>query len=139
MDENALKSLKIVMSIFPPVCIMLGIILFGKFQSHFRTFHPGDYTKIYTNYSIFIMNLMQFVNFLFFLFLGYYLQNVLPHEFGIKRPWYFLCTKNYWCGNKNKKNDNNIKKKEINKEINKINEELKNENKILSNPVKKKN
>ena len=138
MDEDALKVLKIVMSIFPPVCIMLGIILFGKFQSHFRTFHPSDYTKIYTNYSIFIMNLMQIINFLLFLFLGYYLQNVLPHEFGIKRPWYFLCTKNYWCGGKNKKNENNNKKKEINKKIDPINKELKNENDILSAPVKKK-
>ena len=143
MDEDALKSLKIVMSIFPPVCLMLGIVLFGKFQSHFRNFHPGDYTKTYTNYSIFIMNLMQILNFLLFLFLGYYLQNVLPHEFGIKRPWYFLCTKNYWCGDKNKNNENNIKKKEINKEIDILNkgikfENNKFENNKLSNPGKKK-
>ena len=126
MDEAAIKALKIVMSIFPPVCIMLGIVLFGKFESHFREFHPGDYTKTYTNYSIFIMNIMQLVDFLFFLFLGYYLQNVLPHEFGIKKPWYFLCTKEYWCGNKSKKNQNkeNNKNKEIIQKIEVIDQEL---------------
>ena len=137
MDEAANKILKIIMSIFPPVCVMLGIILFGKFESHFRTFHPGDYTKIYTNYSIFIMNLMQLIDFFLFLFLGYYLQNVLPHEFGIKRPWYFLCTKDYWCGNKNKKIRNNKIKEEIQK-ISAYDKELKMNSIIIhSNPTKK--
>ena len=130
MDEAALKILKIILSVFPPVCIMLGIVLFGKFESHFRTFHPEDYTKTYTNYSIFIMNLMQLIDFFLFLFLGYYLQNVLPHEFGIKKPWYFLCTQDYWCGNKNKNN----KKKEIIEEIDK---RLNNNKIIYPNPTKK--
>ena len=113
MDEAAPKALKIVLSIFPPVCIELGIITIGKFESHFKQFHYWDYTKTYTNYSIAVMNLMQLIDFFLYLFLGYYLQNVLPHEFGIKRPWYFLFTKTYWCGNnkrnqrKNKDNDNN--------------------------------
>ena len=105
MDEGAAQALKIAMSIFPPICIELGIVLLGKFESHFRRFHPEDYTKTYTNYSIFAMNLMQFIDFFVFLFLGYYLQNVLPHEFGIKRPLYFICTSEYWCGS-NKKNKN---------------------------------
>ena len=100
MDEGASKILKSIMSILPPVCIELGIVLLGKFESHFKKFHPSDYTKTYTNYSIFIMNLMQFIDFFLYLFLGYYLQNVLPHEFGIKKPWYFICTSEYWCGGK---------------------------------------
>ena len=45
------------------------------------------------------MNIMQIVDVFLYLFLGYYLQNVLPHEFGIKRPVYFLCTSEYWCSN----------------------------------------
>ena len=120
MDEGAAKALKIVMSILPPVCIELGIVLLGKFESHFRQFHPNDYTKIYTNYSIFIMNLMQFIDFFLFLFLGYYLQNVLPHEFGIKKPFYFLCTSDYWCGNKNKNNNQRVLQ-EINEIDNEVN------------------
>ena len=114
MDEGASKVLKTIMSILPPICIELGIVLLGKFESHFKQFHPGDYTKIYTNYSIFIMNLMQFIDFFLFLFLGYYLQNVLPHEFGIKKPWYFLFTSDYWCKNKNKNNNFQRNLKEAN-------------------------
>ena len=65
MDEAAPKALKIVLSIFPPVCIELGIITIGKFESHFKQFHYWDYTKTYTNYSIGVMNLMQLFIFIF--------------------------------------------------------------------------
>jgi len=51
---------------------------------------------------------MQVIDFLLFLFLGYYLQNVLPHEFGIRKPFYFICTKNYWCGSKKNENGKNL-------------------------------
>ena len=46
MDEGAAPGLKIGMSILPPVCIELGIVLLGKFESHFKQFHPTDYTNI---------------------------------------------------------------------------------------------
>ena len=138
MDETSKKIIKIILSIFPPVCLELGIVLFGKFESHFRKFHPGDYVKTYTNYSLFIMNLMQLIDFFLFLFLGYYLQNVLPHEFGIKRPWYFLCTKDYWCGNKNKKNENknksaNNQHEEVLKKLEKIDQTLKAQESTMRN------
>ena len=126
MNESAKKEIKIILSFFPPVCLEVGIVLFGIFESHFRKFHPGDYAKIYTNYSLFIMNLMQIIDFFLYLFLGYYLQNVLPHDFGIKRPWYFLCTKDYWYGNQNK-NKKNI---EVLNKIEKLDSKINRENKI---------
>jgi len=33
-----------------------------------------------------------------YLFLGFYLENVVPREFGTPKPFYFLFTKHYWCG-----------------------------------------
>ena len=125
MDEESNKVLKIILSIFPPVSLELGIVLIGKFQSHFKDFHMKDYTETYTNYSIFIMNLMQIIDFFLYLFLGYYLQNVIPHDFGIKRPLYFICTKDYWCSSKNK--NNNKSKKEINLALNNVEIDLKSE------------
>ena len=108
MSETANKAIKIILSLFPPVCIELGIILFGKFEANFKQFHASDYVETYTNYCIGVMNLMQVIDFLLFLFLGYYLQNVLPHEFGIRKPFYFICTKNYWCGSKKNENAKNL-------------------------------
>ena len=69
MDEDANKILKIILSIFPPVNLELGIVLIGKFQSNFKDFHLEDYTNTYTNYSVFIMNLMQIIDFLLYLYI----------------------------------------------------------------------
>ena len=135
MDEGANKALKIVMSIFPPICIELGIVLLGKFESHFKQFHARDYTKTYTNYSIFAMNLMQFLDFFLYLFLGYYLQNVLPHEFGIRKPVNFICKSEYWCGSKKNNNKNRVLQ-----EINGIEIEInnnKNDNEISDSQKRK--
>ena len=93
MNENASSVLKYILSLFPPVCIELGIILFGKFESNFKQFYVNDYIRTYTNYCILIMNIMQLIDFFLYLFLGYYLQNVLPHEFGIRKPWNFIFTR----------------------------------------------
>jgi len=70
------------------------------------------------------------VDFFLYLFLGYYLQNVLPHDFGIKRPFYFLCTCEYWNPKSKKKNTN--VKRAINKELYEIEEELKNKNEMVN-------
>ena len=103
VNETASKGIKIGLSFFPPVVIEVGIILFGEFESHFRRFKPKYFANIYTNYSLFIMILMLIVDFFIYLFLGYYLQNVLPHSYGISKPFYFLFTPDYWCGKSKKK------------------------------------
>ena len=41
---------------------------------------------------------MLTVDFFIYLFLGFYLENVVPLEFGTAKPFYFLFTKKYWVG-----------------------------------------
>jgi hypothetical protein len=36
----------------------------------------------------------------FYLFLGLYLDAVLPSQYGVAKKWYFVCTKSFWCGAK---------------------------------------
>ena len=72
--------------------------MFGEFESHFRTFKPRYFTNIYTNFSIFRMVIMFVIDFFIYTFLGYYLQMVLPHTYGIRKPFYFIFTSEYWCG-----------------------------------------
>jgi ATP-binding cassette subfamily A (ABC1) protein 3 len=108
IKETAAKSIKIGLSFFPPVALEVGIVMIGRFECHFRKFHPKYFTNIYTNYSLFIMYLMFIIDFFIYLFLGYYLQNVLPHTYGIRKPFYFLFTSDYWCGKSSGKK--NIKK-----------------------------
>ena len=92
-DESSSYSLKVGLSLFPTIAIYNSFILLSKFESHFLPFHKNDIFEIYTNYSIIIMIIMLLVDLIFYLFLGYYLQNVLPHNFGIRKPWYFIFKK----------------------------------------------
>ena len=118
MFEGGSQAVKIILSLLPQVCLNNGILLLAKFQYHFRTFKNRDFLKNYTSFSIGLMYLMFVVDFLLFLFLGYYLHNVLPHDFGIKKPWYFLCTSDFWCNGKKKKKDTS----EIGKQLENQNE-----------------
>ena len=92
-DEDAGYNLKVFLSLFPPVTAYTSIDLFTKFESHFRPFHMKDMFEKYTNYSIIMMNIMLSTDLIIYLFLGYYLQNVLPHDYGVRKPWYFIFKK----------------------------------------------
>ena len=108
--EKTSRVLKIILSIFPGVSLSLGSLLFMKFEVHFKRFHDQDYFKNHYNFSVENMYIMFIADFFIYLFLGYYLNNVLPHEYGIPKPWYFLCTKNFWCYSKKKTLRNSINK-----------------------------
>ena len=111
-NDDANYSMKVGLSLFPPVTIYIGIILLGKFESHFRTFHTKDIFHTYTNYSIIVMFIMLLVDIIIYLFLGYYLQNVLPHDYGVRKPWYFIFKKLFCIKSKKQKYSINYNKKE---------------------------
>ena len=113
--ENNAQYLKIILSLFPAVSMNNSFIILSKFEKYFRRFHNRDFLKEYTNFSVGISYLMYVVDFFLFLFIGYYLQNVLPHDFGIKKPWYFLCTSEHWCQSKKKKSKEVRSNTELNK------------------------
>ena len=115
VNDDASYNMKLGLSVFPPVTIYLGIILLGKFESHFRTFYLKDMLYKFTNYSVLIMFVMLILDLLLYFFLGYYLQNILPHDFGVRKPWYFIFTPSFWGCKKKKSQLNsniNIKKNE---------------------------
>ena len=128
MSDQAAKGLKIVLSIFPAIALELGIILFGYFESHFQNLKFKHVTKTYQNYAIIWMLVMLLIDFLLYLFLGYYLQNIISHEFGIAKPFYFLCTKSYWCPDETTRKN---KKKKVSKIL-----EPKEKKKVITNERK---
>ena len=140
MFEGGSMVAKIGLSLFPHVCLNNGILLFSKFQYHFRTFRDREFLEIYTTFSVGLMILMFVIDFFLFLFLGFYLNNVLPHDFGIRKPVYFLCTSEFWCNNRKHNNTNKKEKiaekldeKEENKEDNENKEKEKNNDLVVYN------
>ena len=134
INESVAIGLKVLVTIFPPVAIELGIIVYGKFESRFKNFTSKHFNKRYTNYKISYMMIMFIVDFFLYLFLGYYLQNIVSHEFGISKPFYFLCTRSYWCGNKKKKKTQVLNQNLLtpNKETNQATENQKTRNGSIS-------
>ena len=128
MFEGGSLAAKIGLSLFPQVCLNNGILLFSKFQYHFRTFKDREFFEIYTTFSVGLMYIMFVVDFFLFLFLGFYLNNVLPHDFGIRKPLYFIFTSDFWCSNKKRNND---EKKLIDKKLEENAEEDNKENKYV--------
>ena len=142
---NGIKHwVRVFFSIFPPIALQIGLNVMSRFEVTQKDFKKGDVTLQYRNYCIRDMLIMLTIDIFIYLFLGFYLENVVTHDFGMSRPWNFLCTKSYWgCGNKKKKiknelennKENNNKNIIQNNEKEKINQKNKEENNS-SNSIK---
>ena len=129
-DENIKTIYKTLASVFPPVNLLLGAFIFGKFEGKYYNFHQKDINKTYLNYKISTCYIMFAIDFFIYLFLGYYLQNVIPHEYGMAKPFYFLFTPSYWCGEKEKEEEQKV---EIYNEDKEENKKVKKDEDLLSN------
>ena len=70
MFEGGSLAAKIGLSLFPQVCLNNGILLFSKFQYHFRTFKDREFFEIYTTFSVGLMYIMFVVDFFFVFIFG---------------------------------------------------------------------
>ena len=81
--------------LFPPTTLQLGINTISNFETNFQEFN-GRVEYKYNKFSVINMYIFLCVNFFFYLFIGFILQNVLPHEYGIRQPINFLFTSSFW-------------------------------------------
>ena len=132
IPNSVSKGVKILFCIlFPPVSLQLGIDTLAVFEMNYNKFDGRIYYE-FSKFSVFDMYIVFVVSFFLFMFIGFYLQNILSHEYGIKKPWYFLCTKSFYgCENKESikvkndldlidKNENSLNR---NVHINNVNQE----------------
>ena len=105
LSEEVDKLPKIIASLLPPTALQLGINTLAQFDSNGLKFTAKSVSVEYSSFSVRDMYVMFAVDIVVYLFLGYYLQNIISHEFGISRPVYFLCTRKYWgcCGSSRNK------------------------------------
>ena len=96
LQQDIRQSAKLLLSIMPPTCLGFGLFTLSKFDSNQVNFGVNQLNIYYNNYSVTNMYTMLAVDIIVYLFLGFYLENVLPQQFGIKKPFYFLCSKSYW-------------------------------------------
>ena len=98
--------------LFPPTTLQLGINTISTFETNFQDFNDRINYK-HNKFSILNMLIFFIINFIFYMFLGFFLENILPHEYGIKKPINFIFTPQFWGCEKNENNlviDHNINK-----------------------------
>ena len=124
-DEKIKKIYKTIAALLPPVNLLLGAFTLGQFEGMFYPFHTKDVNKNYLNYSMATCYIMFTADFFIYLFLGYYLQNVIPHEYGVAKPWYFIFLPSYWCGDCccSKKKTKKVENEKIDEKMKNYNEE----------------
>lgn len=107
-EQDLSNSTKMAAALLSPTCLQIGFSTLAKFETS-RIDLDSDLTKYeYKEFSVNNMFLMFFIDFLIYLFLGFYFENVLPHEFGTRKPFWFIFSPSYWCSSKEKAdvNDN---------------------------------
>lgn len=96
ISEEVGNTPKMFISLLPPTALQLGINTIAQFDSNGLKFTSSSTSVRYNNFSVNDMYIMLCVDFFIYMFLGFYLQNIISHDFGIKKPFYFLCTKKFW-------------------------------------------
>lgn len=87
---------KMVISLLPPTCLQLGLSTLANYEKSFLKLDGSKIGIEFQNYSFSNFITMLVIDFFFYLFLGFYLQNVVAQQFGVRKPWYFLCTRRFW-------------------------------------------
>jgi len=100
------RLIKYLVSILiPTITLQFGINTFSNFEVNFNKFNGRVFMR-FQKFSVFDMYILFIINFILYMFMGFYLQNILYHDFGLNKKWYFLCMKSYWGSFRNKNNDN---------------------------------
>lgn len=106
IDPNVASALKYLSSIAPPIGISLVSNNLGAFEGSSTGTQFSNWDLAYQNYKITGFIGMMMFDFVFFWLLGWYLENVLPHEWGVKRSVCFCFTRRYWCSSRKRSNAN---------------------------------
>lgn len=96
---------KIILCLFSNTALALGSRLFSEFEARgdradFSTLTrspiPGD------QFAMMFVLIMLWFDFKIYTILAWYIDNVFPGDFGVPKPFYFLCKPSYWYTRKRK-------------------------------------
>lgn len=99
-----------IVSIFPTIVLLrfIKLLFLYQYKTEGLTFDNAHYA--FDTYSVQGALLMLFFMTIFYAALGLYLDQVVPMEFGVAKPWNFLCGKraSKRVGNKEPLPDNDV-------------------------------
>jgi ATP-binding cassette subfamily A (ABC1) protein 3 len=87
-------------SLLPCVNFGLGTDILVNLELGQKGMQVDNSNRIINNYSHGIYFAMIIIDIVYLSVLAAYLEAVWPSEWGVKRPWYFLVQKSFWCPRK---------------------------------------
>eukprot|EP00735_Rhodelphis_limneticus_P009137 TRINITY_DN2560_c0_g1::TRINITY_DN2560_c0_g1_i1::g.19179::m.19179 TRINITY_DN2560_c0_g1::TRINITY_DN2560_c0_g1_i1::g.19179 ORF type:complete len:1829 (-),score=670.14,sp/Q84M24/AB1A_ARATH/37.15/0.0,ABC2_membrane_3/PF12698.2/1.1e-20,ABC2_membrane_3/PF12698.2/2.6e-40,ABC_tran/PF00005.22/8e-28,ABC_tran/PF00005.22/9.3e-22,AAA_21/PF13304.1/3.6,AAA_21/PF13304.1/0.00028,AAA_21/PF13304.1/1.1e+02,AAA_21/PF13304.1/0.00011,AAA_15/PF13175.1/1,AAA_15/PF13175.1/5.1e+02,AAA_15/PF13175.1/0.52,ABC2_membrane/PF01061 len=96
-DPEMSNSSKSLASLSPPVAFGLAMSTLATLEAGQTGAQWSNLYENFNNYSVGTGLSMMILDFFLYAFLGWYFDQVVPSEWGTKRPWYFLLTPSYWA------------------------------------------
>jgi len=97
-DPTAAESKKNAASLLPTCAAALGSIAYVNYESGQYGVTWSNINEMAYNYKFSTALIMLAIDTAIYGFIGWYLDNVIPNPEGVAKPWYFLCTSEFWTG-----------------------------------------
>ena len=97
-DATSSETNKNAASLLPPIAVTLGsatIVRYEESQSGLNFSNAGE---LIDNYKFSTCMAMMTIDFVMYLLLSLYLENVLPSPTGTRQPLWFFLTRQFWTG-----------------------------------------
>jgi ATP-binding cassette subfamily A (ABC1) protein 3 len=95
-DKSESESTKTAACLSTTVCFTLGMVNIVNREAAQVGIQNNNTNDLYYNFSYSRAIGMMFLDFFLYLFVGLYLDRVVPGQWGTPLPWYFPFTKSYW-------------------------------------------
>lgn len=97
-DPQFATGTKAATCLLAPACFALGANVYADFEGGLVGVQVDNSNTMTSNFSYSICIGMMFFDAVLYGVLAWYLDKVLPSEFGSTLPWYFPFMSSYWCG-----------------------------------------
>jgi len=97
-SKNAGANAKLFGSILSPTAFGIGASILASYEGSGQGVTLNNWFDTPNENCISFAQVLMALIFdtVLYMFLTFYLDNVMPQEFGVSKPWNFLCTREYW-------------------------------------------
>lgn len=97
-DPNLEMARKQVASLIPSIAFSFGLMVMIELEIGVAGITSDTFNSEVVNYKFSTALMFLFIDTVILMILAVYLENVWPTDWGVKKPWYFLFTREFWFG-----------------------------------------
>lgn len=94
---NPAHGRKLAASLLPPTAFGLGLEILSELEKEGAGITSDTFSTTVLNFEMSSVFTMLIVDIVLYFVAGWYADAVFPHAYGVRRPWYFPFTLEYWA------------------------------------------